>query len=130
MEAIVLHWPGGQHAFRLALGQIEALQQATDCGPEFILSRINLSQWKVADLSETIRLGLIGGGMEPLQAQTITHNAFERFPLITFKSTAQAVIAAALYGPPDDVVGEPLPVEGPTPGDQKTDDGSSPATTA
>ena len=119
MEAIVLQWPGGEHAFRLPLTQLESLQQKTDSGPEFLLHKINLGQWSAVDLFETIRCGLIGGGMAAEAAQKLVRGAFERYPLIEFKVPAQAILGAALYGPPDDPVGEPLPVT-PTPEAEKT----------
>ncbi|VDS07582.1 hypothetical protein PARHAE_00759 [Paracoccus haematequi] len=128
MKAISTVWPGGEHSFRLGLAELEAVQQKTDYGPEWLLHRINTGQWKTDDLFEVLRFGLIGGGMDAAQAKSLVHTAFERHPAIGFKVPAQAVLAAFLYGPPDDPVGEDLPV-GPTPESEKTGDGSSAATT-
>ena len=61
MQPLVLAWVGGEHPFRLRLGELEGLQQKTDCGPEFLLNKINFGQWSAIDLFETIRFGLIGG---------------------------------------------------------------------
>lgn len=124
MEAQVIRWPGGEHAFRLALAELETIQQKTDCGPEFLLHRINAAQWKAAELFEIMRNGLIGGGTPPIEALKLVRNAFEMHPLISFKVPAAEVLAMCLYGPADDPVGEPLPVE-PTPGDEKTAAGDS-----
>ncbi|AGT10543.1 hypothetical protein JCM7686_2003 [Paracoccus aminophilus JCM 7686] len=130
MEALVLIWPGGEHAFRLPLAQLELLQQKTEAGPEFLLNRINLGQWAATDLFETVRAGLIGGGLSAVEAQARVVAAFERHPLIEFKVPAQAILGHALYGPPDDPVGEPGPVT-PTPeNSEKTDSGSSAPSTA
>ncbi len=115
MEAVVLQWPGGEHAFRLPLSQLEALQQKTDCGPEFLLNKISLGQWTAVELFEVIRIGLIGGGMPPAEAHKLVGGAFDRYALIGFKVPAQAILGHALYGPPDDPVGEAVPVN-PTPG--------------
>lgn len=128
MTVQIIRWPGGEHAFRLALAELETIQQKTDCGPEFLLHRINAAQWKAADLFEIIRNGLIGGGMPPVEALKLVRNAFEMHPLIGFKVPAAEVLATCLYGPPDDPVGEPIPVE-PTPEDEKTAAGSSAPTT-
>ena len=124
MEAQVIRWPGGEHAFRLALAELETIQQKTDCGPEFLLHRINAAQWKTMDLFEVIRNGLIGAGMPQSNALNLVRNAFELHPLIAFKVPAAEVLASCLYGPADDPVGEPIPVK-PTPGDEKTAAGSS-----
>ena len=124
MEALILQWPGGEHAFRLPLSQLEALQQKTDCGPEFLLNKINLGQWAVVELFETLRCGLIGGGMDAAEAQRLVGGAFDRYPLIGFKIPAQAMLGAALYGPPEDAVGENFPVM-PTPEGEKTASGNS-----
>ena len=124
MHSLVLAWAGGEHPFRLRLGELEGLQQKTDCGPEFLLNKINFGQWSVTDLFETIRFGLIDSGMADGEAVKLTRNTFERHPLIDFKIPAQAILGAALYGPPDDVVGENGPVAA-APGKQKTADGNS-----
>lgn len=114
MDAVVLTWPGGEHAFRLGLAQLEAIQQKTDCGPEHLLRKINVGEWSATELFTVLRLGLIGGGVEHVAALKIVTGAFEDAALIAFKVPAQAVLAACLYGPPDDQPGETLPVE-PTP---------------
>ena len=101
-----LQWPGGEHDFALKLGQLRALQDACDAGPEEILNRLRLGRWRVNDLIETIRLGLIGGGMADSEARKLLMPLIEQQPLIEFKLTAIAILAAALLGVADDPVGE------------------------
>lgn len=124
MRAIELVWPGGEHTFDLRLGELQALQDACDAGPEFILNRIMAGQWRHSDLFDTIRLGLIGGGMERSAAMKVTRDAFDRHGLVAFKITASSILGQALYGVPDDPVGKADPVA-PTPASEKTADGSS-----
>lgn len=124
MRPIELVWPGGEHTFDLRIGELQALQDACDAGPEFILNRILAGQWRYADLFDTIRLGLIGGGMERAEASKVARNAFERSPLVSFKLTASSILGQALYGVEDDPVGKDAPVT-PTPEAEKTADGSS-----
>lgn len=124
MQPVVVRWPGGEHAFRFGLGELRALQQKTDCGPEFLLIRINSGQWFVDDLREIIRNGLIGAGMKHVDALKAVDRAFDTAPLITFKVPAQEILSAFLFGPPDDVVGEPSPVV-PAPAKETTENGSS-----
>lgn len=124
MKAIELVWPGGEHTFDLRIGELQALQDACDAGPEFILNRIMAGQWRYADLFDTIRLGLIGGGMERTEANKLTRDAFDRSGLVAFKITASSILGQALYGVADDPVGKADPVT-PTPEGEKTAAGNS-----
>lgn len=99
---ITLDWGDGEHIFRLAMKQLSELQDKTDAGPEMLYRRIADGQWKVADLRETIRLGLIGGGMDEVEAIKLVRRYFDDSGLIKHKATAAAIILAALMGPPDD----------------------------
>ena len=113
--AVTMTWPGGEHPFRLALAQLEGLQQKTDAGPEWLLMRLQTGQWTAVEVFETLRFGLIGGGMEDGSAAKAVRNAFDRHPLIEFKVPALSVLMAALYGPTEDRVGEPSPAGETTP---------------
>jgi len=129
MQSVVIHWPGGEHPFRLGLAELETIQQKTDCGPEYLLHRINAGQWHVGDLMEVLRNGLIGGGMKHVDALKLVRNTFENHPAILFKVPAQAVMAAFLFGPPDDQPGEDLPAGDQTQSGLNADGGSSAHTT-
>lgn len=129
MEPVIVVWPGGEHEMRLALAQLEGLQSKLDAGPEFLLNRIRLGQWKAADLFEVLRWGLIGGGMERLEAEKLMQRVIDQHPLGEFKGPALEVLSHAVFGPADDPVGEDGPVTEPTPDQQKTDGGSSATST-
>lgn len=103
---IELVWPGGEHAFRLRIGELQALQDKCDAGPELILQRIRLGAWQVNDLFETLRFGLIGGGMDRDEARNLVRNVCDRTPWMDLKTPAVEVLAAALIGVPDDPAGE------------------------
>ncbi|AXC50067.1 gene transfer agent family protein [Paracoccus suum] len=106
MLALTMTWPGGEHPFRLALAQLEGLQQKTDAGPEWLLFRLQSGQWLATEIFETLRFGLIGGGMGDSEAARLVGNALDRHPLISFKVPALQVLTAALYGPLDDMPGK------------------------
>jgi hypothetical protein len=125
MGPAIVVWPGGEHEMRLALAQLEGLQNKLDAGPEFLLNRLRLGQWKAADLFEVLRWGLIGGGMGHVEAEKLMQRVFDQHPLSAFKGPSLEVLAHAMFGPSDDPVGETGPVTEPTPGQQKTDGGSS-----
>lgn len=121
MQPVMMVWPGGEHSFRLALGELEGLQQKTDCGPEFLLMKLRSGQWTAVELFETLRFGLIGGGMDQTAAVKAVRDAFDRHPLIKFKVPALTVLMASLYGPADDPAGEDSPAGDPTPSHAPTE---------
>jgi hypothetical protein len=71
MPAIELVWDGGEHPFQLNVGELRALQAKCDAGPMYVLTRLLSVQWYVDDVLETIRLGLIGGGMDEALARKL-----------------------------------------------------------
>lgn len=105
---VQINWVGGEHEFTLRLGDLRALQKNCDAGPEQILLRVYSTDWRVDDLIETLRLGLIGGGMEPKEAGPLVTKLFEQHPKTLFKTPAMAILTDALFGSEDD----PLPGEG------------------
>ncbi|MEH6773709.1 MAG: gene transfer agent family protein [Cereibacter changlensis] len=101
-----LQWSGGEHEFALPLGKLRALQDACDAGPEEIFNRLRTGRWKVCDIIEPIRLGLIGGGLTDGEAQKLVMPLLNLHPLMEFKLTAITILAAVLLGVKDDPVGE------------------------
>ena len=130
MNAEMIVWPGGEHPFRLALAQLEGLQQKTDCGPEWLAMKLRSGQWTATEAFEVLRWGLIGGGMADTAAKKAVVDAFDRHPVGSFKVPALTVIMAALYGPPDDPVGKPSLASGATPTGESAESGSSAPSTA
>lgn len=104
---ISITWPGGEHAFRLGIGQLDALQSVTGQGPEELLLNLRAGRWSQAHLESVIRLGLIGGGMADVAAKQVTRATFDRgFGLMHYKPACMMVMEAALFGPEDDPVGK------------------------
>jgi hypothetical protein len=127
--SLTFDWADGPHAFRLAWGQLAELQELTGCGPQFLLTRLMDGAWRAGDLSETIRLGLIGGGMEPLKALALVDRYVKERPLLESLAPAKAILLAALTG----VEGEAEPgkdepgaaAANPSPTDGSTSPGST-----
>lgn len=92
----------GRHDFQLKIGQLEELQEKTDAGPEELLDRLMSGKWRVADLREPLRLGLIGAGTEPISALLLVDRYASPGNLITHKSLVINVLSAALIGAPDE----------------------------
>lgn len=102
------NWDGGEHPFRLGIGQLRALQAATGVGPLFLLGRVAGSQWFVDDIVETVRLGLIGGGMAEPEAKKLVGSIFDENTPALYRSAllATKILRDAVMGEPDDPTGE------------------------
>lgn len=111
VKGVDLVWPGGEHHFCLPIDNLRALEQKCDAGPAWILQRLTSQQWRVDDVLETIRLALVGGGMDANDARRLVVKVTGSRPITEFVLTAQAALMAALYGgedeEEDDSAGEP-----------------------
>lgn len=114
----------GAYPFRLDLKRLEELQALTDSGPELIKIKLETGTWKAADIRETIRLGLIGAGMDPSNALRLVMLYVDDECLLENKQIAHAVIVAALVVGKKKIDGEAKPA--PT----EAGDGISPNSTA
>lgn len=103
---IELDWADGTYAFRLAWGQLAELQEKCDAGPYVVLQRLHSGAWRIEDISNIIRLGLIGGGLEPSPALKLTRAYVEARPPMESLIPAQVILSAALMGAPEEAVGE------------------------
>lgn len=104
---IAIDFGDGRHQFALKWGQLMELQEKRDAGAFFLHAGLHNGTWKVQDLSEVIRLGLIGGGMPPSEALTLVRRYVEERPPMESLLTAQAVLGTALAGAPDEQPGKP-----------------------
>lgn len=96
---VTIPWGDGEHVFRLALAQLLELQEKTDAGPVELVARIQAHRWRVQDLRETIRLGLIGGGKTPTEALVLVSRYVDGRPLLESEPVAAEIITAALALP-------------------------------
>lgn len=124
-----LDFADGTYTFRLAWGQLIELQEKCDAGPYVILSRLDGIEWRMQDISETIRLGLIGGGLEPAKALRMVRRYVEECPPLESLMIARGVLAVALMGAPDEPVGEPSAADQQSPSttSQEESSGSPPS---
>lgn len=102
-----LDFGDGMHVFRLAWGQLAELQESCDAGPFVIHNRLMDGSWRLNDIRETIRYGLIGGGMPPHDALKIVRQYVEARPPTENLIYAQLILSAGLMGAPEEKVGEP-----------------------
>lgn len=117
-----MNWPGGEDKFLLRVGELEALDDQTEAGVLDLRFRISLGQArgslsyapvKVREIMSCIRLGLIGGGMDPNIAQVKAKNAVVEHDIGELNLLAFSIITKSLEGKPHDPVGEAAAVENP-----------------
>lgn len=119
---ISFDWGDGEQKFRLGLKQLRELQEKTGVGPEALYERIRTGQWRIVDLRETIRLGLIGAKMDEVKAANLMRSYFDDGPYLKHKPSAVAILLAALMGPPND----PIPAGKPEAGSEQSTSPSPP----
>lgn len=101
-------WAGGEHSFCLAkTGLILDLESKCEAGIAVVFTRLGSGTWKLHDVREPIRLGLIGAGMEPKDAMELVRNHVDlnNSGLAPSVLIAYSVIEAVMVGVRDDPVG-------------------------
>lgn len=116
-----LAWGPGDYSFALPAKQIEELEHLCKEGIGRICMRVfSKVDYSYVHLRETIRLGLIGGGLAPVEARRLVETYVDGQPIdptddpsSTLK-TASAILKAVHFGweaLPDAPVGEPQKAE-------------------
>lgn len=89
----------GEHAFKLTPELIRELE--TKCGPIGALcNRVFARNFAQADISETIRLSLIGAGTAPKRAAELVAAYVDGRPLVETFELAARILERALFGNP------------------------------
>jgi hypothetical protein len=104
--SIELTWAGDLRIFRLGIDQLLALQDARDSGPMEIVNRLRQGTWRIDDIRDPIRLGLIGAGMDGKKARSVVEQHVSPGAIGQHVLVAMAVILAALQGDVNDPVGK------------------------
>jgi hypothetical protein len=103
---VTFDWADGTYRFSLKWGQLAELQDKCEAGPYVVLQRLHSGAWRIEDISNIIRLGLIGGKMEPVAALKLVRTYVEARPPMENLVPAQVILSAALMGAPEEAVGE------------------------
>lgn len=110
--SIELPFGDGLKKFRLAIGQWRVLEEKRKLGPKRLYDRVRSGDWFVEDLYQTIRLGLIGGGMSEPQALDLTETFFGAWlanrGLLGAEGICVLVMGVSLVGMDGDPVGKPV----------------------
>jgi hypothetical protein len=96
--AVELDWADGTYTFRLGLSEIEEIEEKRDLSLFALARRLSPVERdaRLADVREVLRLGLIGGGMKPVDALTMVRRYIEERPIDENRDTAYAVVLAGL----------------------------------
>jgi hypothetical protein len=104
--ACELVFGGDERRFRLDIANLIALQTKLNSGPMEVVYRLQAGTWRVEDVIETLRIGLIGGGQgtpdEAKEARKLVEDNVRAGNVVPHVLTALAVLLSALQGDPDD----------------------------
>lgn len=100
--SLTLEWADDMHHFRLGWGELAKLQEECDAGPYVILQRLYNGEWKIQDIANVIRFGLIGGGMLPVQALKLVNSYVKTRPPVESLMVAQVIMSAGCVGAPEE----------------------------
>lgn len=99
--SIDLPFGDGEQHFHLDIPRLKLLQEKCNAGPPEILARLSRGAARVEDAQETIRLGLIGGGMPaPAALKLVQDYAGDDVPMVETIAVALMVLGAAVLGNP------------------------------
>jgi hypothetical protein len=105
---VPISWGDGEYLFNVArIGVALELEEKCGAGLSEIMQRLLTDRWKINDVRETLRLGLIGGGTKPEDAKKLLRRYFEDTPIGEHVPVARVILMAAILGVPGDPVGKP-----------------------
>lgn len=93
----------------LNIGELRILQRSLNAGPPLVLDRLMTGVWEVDDILETLRLALVGGGVDHQKAKQLVSDYVTAGYLAKYLIPAAEVLSAALRGNDEDTpdLGEP-----------------------
>lgn len=96
---ITKEFADGTYSFRLAYGQWLELQEAAGCGPLELYVNLLQRRWRIQNIREIVRIGLIGGGADPASALRLVKRYVEERPLMENVQLAIEIVSASLQLP-------------------------------
>jgi hypothetical protein len=108
MGSVTLAWADGEYTFNVQkIGvALELQDKCGNVGVGTIMNRLLTGTFFVNDFRETIRLGLIGDGMEPTKALMLVKRYVDERPWSESVLVATAIISTAIVGYPAEKVGK------------------------
>ena len=87
-----------ERPFTLTDDMVTELEASTGTGIGTLFQRLTAHAFKLADLAEVIRLGLIGGGTDPEEAARLVNSYARNRPVAEVLPLATAILAARWLG--------------------------------
>lgn len=91
----------GEKKFALKPEMIMELERKTGIGIAALYQRFARQNFYFSDILETVRLGLIGGGLAPLNAQQLVDTYVKPFPIMASFPLALDILDVAWSGAPE-----------------------------
>ena len=101
-DAYVRTWPGGEHPFRLGIGEWRIIEQKCNAGIMKIMMRMLSSEAYADDILVPLRAGLIGGGMSEMEAKRVIDNALDTSSLYALAVVSADVLQHFVMEMPED----------------------------
>jgi hypothetical protein len=101
-----LVWGGDERKFRLGIDQLLALQDKLDSGPLEVATRLRSGTWRLGDITEVLRLGLLGAGVDAKDARGLVDRIVVPPDIASHALTAYCVLVSAIQGDTGDPVGK------------------------
>lgn len=98
LPAFVTFFGDGERAFALTPVLIEELERTCGAGIGAVAKRLFSGQFRHADMLQTIRLALIGGGEKPEVAASLTHVYGACRPINEVLPLAVGILEATFFG--------------------------------
>lgn len=98
---VTLTWGDGDYPFALRIGEVRELEALRNIGIGALYGRLMGGEWWGDDAYHVIRLGLIGGGMTPVEALRKCQTYVLERPLAENVPFARVVLLAAFHGAED-----------------------------
>lgn len=107
--SLLREFGGRERRFELRLGEIRKLEQACAAGIGEIYTRVAALRFRVVDVRETIKLGLVGGsdgGVSESDAEGLVRAFVDGWPMNEAHALANAILLGCFVG--YDPAGKPM----------------------
>lgn len=127
---VTLDWADGTYTFRLGLAELEELEERFDRSIFVIAQGLGINRTAPSsEILHVLRVGLIGGGMDPAEALRKVRRHVDERPLDESRDTALAVALQAIARVhSSELEKEPPPGEGEAPETDPSGSTSAPST--
>lgn len=95
---VTVPWAGGEYTFRLTVTGTIELEQKCEAPFTVVFSRLRDGVYTRTDIRETIRLGLIGGGMDAAAASKMVKQHVDDAPVVDSLPLAVLILGGVLFG--------------------------------